>query len=255
MTNTDYIAATQECLKSLGVQWNTAAEKIALAASLGDALLANLSDDLDTQGAASLVVSGGSTPAPVFEYMSNADLDWSNVSITLADERWVPLTHPDSNEALVRNTLMVNKAADARFVSLYLADTEPDAACRLVADNVRRMASPFTAVVLGMGNDGHTASLFPDAPAAELNSAMDLQSLHTVSMMHPPSVEQDRITLTRAALLNAKNRYLHMTGSGKCQVLHDALQDMSVAQYRAGDAPITGLVVEKPERMSVFWSP
>jgi len=150
---------------------------------------------------------------------------------------------------------MVNKAASARFVSLYVADTETDAACRLVTNNLNNMATPFSAVVLGMGNDGHTASLFPDAPAAELTSAMDLQSSDTVSMMHPPSVTQDRITLTRAALLNASHRYLHMTGDGKCQVLHDALQDMSASQYQAGDAPITGLIVEKPELMSVFWSP
>jgi len=255
MTTTDYIAATEERLKNLGVHWQTAADKIALAASLGDALLANLSDALNSKGAASLVVSGGSTPAPVFEYMSNADIDWSNVSITLADERWVPLTDPDSNEALVRNTLMVNKAASAKFVSLYVENTNTDAACRLVTDNVKNMATPFTAVILGMGGDGHTASLFPDAPADELASAMDLQSTETVSMMHPPSVTQDRITLTRAALLNASHRYLHMTGDGKCEVLHDALQDMSASQYQAGDAPITGLVVEKPELMSVFWSP
>jgi len=255
MTNKDYVSGTRDRLEGLGVNWSPASNKVALAASLGDALLTNLAESLDSQGSASLVVSGGSTPAPVFDYMSKSDIDWANVTITLADERWVPLDSPDSNEALVRNTLMTNNASSASFVSLYLSNTNQNDACGIVSESLKEMPHPFTAVVLGMGNDGHTASLFPDAPESELVSAMDLQNPVTVAMMNPPSVGQSRITLTRVALLNSKHRYLHITGEGKCEVLYSALQGMTAPHYQPGDAPVTGLIVEKPELMSVFWSP
>lgn len=255
MSSYDFVSGAKERMGARGANWVQAADKQSLAEALGESLIQRLQDSIRESKSASLIVSGGSTPAPVFKVMSAADIDWSLVTITLADERWVPPGHPDSNESLVRDTLMVDKAASAKFVSLYRADTTPADALSSITADVNAMGTPFTAVVLGMGNDGHTASLFPDAPESELTAAMDLDSTETLMMMHPPSVPQARITLTRAALLNAKHRYLHITGEQKCQVLCDAVGNESGARYELGMAPVTGLLLESPETVSVYWSP
>ena len=255
MTNIDYVSCVKEHMASAGAAWVQAPDKVSLAEQLSESLLSRLQASIAANGRASLVVSGGSTPAPVFKALSSADIDWSSVTVTLADERWVPPGHADSNESLVRDTLMVGKAAAAQFVSLYRHDVEPEQALSAIAADVKKMRTPFTAVILGMGNDGHTASLFPDAPEAELVAAMSLDTEEWILMMHPPSVAQARITLTRAALLNAEHRYLHMTGEQKCQVLCDAIGGEPSARYQAGMAPITGLLLESPASVSVYWSP
>jgi 6-phosphogluconolactonase len=248
-------------VESTGIQWNEASDKEALAVVLADAIAKQLQVAIDSgsqsgsKAGASLVVSGGSTPAPVFARLCESDIDWSQVKVTLADERWVPPGHADSNESLVRDTLLVKKASAAEFVSLYRDGISPEQALTEVAHDLNKMASPFTVVILGMGNDGHTASLFPDAPGAQLSGAMDLNSSESVAIMHPASVPQTRITLTRRALLNARHRILHITGEQKSQVLYDAIGDSPNNGYRDGMAPISGLLLESPESVSVFWSP
>lgn len=238
-----------------GLSWHEETDAAALATSLGKAVAVDLQQCLERQSMASLVVSGGSTPAPVFSYLSSADIDWSNVVVTLADERWVPPGHPDSNESLVRDTLLTDKAAPARFVSLYRSGISHEQALVQVAADISAMPRPFCVVMLGMGGDGHTASLFPDAPASELQAAMSLGRAETVAFMHPPSVSQERITLTRTCLLNAGRRYLHITGEGKRTVLAEALQAGAGSGWQPGLAPVIGLLTEQPGNASVFWSP
>jgi 6-phosphogluconolactonase len=183
------------------------------------------------------------------------DLDWSKVSITLADERWVPPDHADSNESLVRKTLLTGHAAAARFVPLYRQVVDDAQALKQVTADIRSMHLPFCVVMLGMGADGHTASLFPDAPAQELRAAMALDNEDVVAFLHPPSVSQTRISLTRACLLDAGHRFLHITGTGKRDVLRDALTACAGGAYESGHAPVVGLLTEQPERASVYWSP
>jgi len=127
-----------------------------LALQLAQSIADLLRDDIARRGRASLVVSGGSTPKPLFSALSQQSLDWSKVAVTLADERWVPLAHPDSNETLVKDNLLINKAAFATFVSLYLEGVSPQHAPEQVDKAVEQMLSPFSVVVLGMGDDGHT---------------------------------------------------------------------------------------------------
>lgn len=255
----DENTAKQLC-ESAGIGWHEASDAQQLAAMLSDSIVEALRADLNTAGTASLVVSGGSTPAPVFKHLSSVDIDWSSVTVTLADERWVPPGHADSNESLVRNTLLVDKAASARFVSLYRADVRPEQAINSVAADVLAMAQPFSATVLGMGGDGHTASLFPDAPAEQLEQAMALDNSATIAILNPPSVSQTRISLTRAALLNSKQRFLHITGVEKRIVLAKALLDCANANsaalkpYTVGMKPIIGLLNSKPQLAGVFWS-
>ena len=110
------------------------------------------------------MVSGGSTPKPLFEALRKTDLDWSKVTVTLADERWVPESDGDSNAAFVKNTLLQEKASAANFISLFVDGATPEEGVSQVHTRLQAIAQPFTVLVLGMGGDGHTASLFPDAP-------------------------------------------------------------------------------------------
>ncbi|MGQ7844569.1 6-phosphogluconolactonase [Granulosicoccus sp. 3-233] len=242
-------------VEGAGLQWQEAADAQQLAERLGNTVAQCLRSALEQHGEASLVVSGGSTPAPVLRYLSGVDLDWSRVSVTLADERWVPPGHPDSNESLVRETLLQDKAATARFVPLYREGLSESDALPVVAADISAMHQPFTVVMLGMGGDGHTASLFPDAAAEELLPAMALDNEDVVAFLHPPSVSQARISLTRACLLHAENRFLHITGDAKCDVLAAALDSCEGGDWQAGHAPVLGLLTEQPARASVFWSP
>lgn len=242
-----------------GIGWHQADNALKLADDLADVVARRLQQQIDAHGQASLVVSGGSTPAPVFERLSVTAIDWALVSVTLADERWVPPGHADSNESLVRNTLLVNKAAPAQFISLYRDGITPENAVAEVAADVQNMEQPFTVTILGMGGDGHTASLFPDAPAEQLKNAMDPGNTATVAILNPPSVEQVRISLTRSALLNSRHRILHFTGDAKQQVLCDALQQSTVdgqtpGEYKDGMLPIVGLLTSQPQAASVYWS-
>ena len=256
MTSNDIAREVKARVTSAGIHWSDAADKQALALELGKDIATRLQASIASSvGAASLVVSGGSTPAPVFAYLCEADIDWSRVKVTLADERWVPPGHPDSNESLVRDTLLVKQASAAQFVSLYRNGITPEQAVNEVKIDIQEMVYPFTAVILGMGNDGHTASLFPDAPGEQLSRAMDLSTTEGVAVMHPASVSQTRITLTRRALLNAEHRYLHITGEQKCQVLYDAIGAQPDEGYRDGMAPVAGLLLDSPATVSVFWSP
>lgn len=224
----------------------TAENRDALALKLAVEVTVLLRQDIAKRGAASLVVSGGSTPKPFFNALSRQSLDWSKVMVTLADERWVPASDPDSNETLVRDNLFINEAAKATFVSLYRSNIAPAEAITNVAADLSAMPSPFTVVVLGMGDDGHTASLFPDAP--ELEAGMDMQGSATSLMMHPPSVTQPRITLTLKRLLNAQHLFLHITGDSKLEVLKRALAADTNPLPIARVAAATGLA------MMLYWT-
>jgi len=274
MTSKDLSAqrlTLEQLCQQNAIGWNSADNAQQLAITLAEAIEAKLEHAIQTQGKASLVVSGGSTPAPVFAQLSQSNLDWSAVTITLADERWVPANHEDSNELLVRQALLIDQAAAATFIPLYRDGLSQQQALKAVEHSISSMASPFTVVILGMGGDGHTASLFPDAPAEQLQQAMQLDNTAAVAMLNPPSVPQMRISLTRAALLNAQCRIVHITGNSKYQVLESALFETlseqpephtgqsvvkpALGAYSSGHKPIVGLISEQPELVDVYWSP
>ena len=246
MTPTDTDAGDAADARLGGYPLVTGADRDALAARLAADVAARLASAIEARGGATLVVSGGSTPEPFFERLAEIPLEWEKVLVTLADERWVPADHPDSNAALVRGTLLRGAAAGATLVELHTDAPTPEAGLDAVAKRLAAVPRPFDVVVLGMGGDGHTASLFPDAP--ELEHAMSATDV-PVAAAHPPSVTQARITLTRAALVDSVARVLHVTGEDKRAVLERALAD----EPRL--APIARVLDEAPDGTTIYWAP
>lgn len=210
---------------------------------LAEAVAANLRSAIEQRGRASLVVSGGLTAIPLFHALRDAPLNWAKVVITLADERWVPVSSPDSNENLVRKHLLTGAALDAELISLKLDEPRPIQAIVEISERIQRMPRPFDAVVLGMGLDGHTASLFPNMPAlqAMLNPSWAVQ----VGVATAPEAPTQRVTLTLRALLDARKIYLQFSGEDKVEV-YEAARDGDTA------FPIAGVLRQKRVPVEVF---
>ncbi|TAM09084.1 MAG: 6-phosphogluconolactonase, partial [Rhodanobacter sp.] len=133
----------------------------AQASALAERVAAQLRDGIAARGRALVAVSGGTTPAAFFAELARQVLDWARVTVTLVDERWVPDTDPRSNAKLVKETLLQGPAAAATFVPLYTGAATPEAGLADAATRIAALPLPFDAVLLGMGDDGHTASFFP----------------------------------------------------------------------------------------------
>jgi len=194
----------------------------ALTNSLYDLVQTRLQHSLHQLDHATLAISGGLTPTPLFNQLSHAPLDWSKVTITLVDDRWVSPDHADSNERLVKENLLQNEAAKAHFISLwqdYITANEAEDSCN---QKLAQLSTSLDTVILGMGNDGHTASLFPCAKndlLAAINSNKDCAAIH------PKSAPHSRMTLTPKRLLNSDLRILHIQGESKLETLAKALHE------------------------------
>ncbi len=195
---------------------------------------------------ASLVVSGGSTPKPFFEHLSRRVLAWDRVRITLADERWVGADHEASNERLVRRHLLVAEAAVATVVGLKTPEATPEEGCEACEQALAQVTRPFDVVILGMGGDGHTASLFPGAP--ELAAGFDPASGRTCLAAHPATAPHPRMSLTLPALLDSRRLVLHITGESKRRVYAQALEPGP-----AQELPIRAVLAS--DRVEVWWAP
>ena len=217
-----------------------------LAAALADRVAADLRRAVTERGKASLVVSGGSTPRPFFEQLSRRPLPWSHVQVTLADERWVPADDDASNERLVRRHLLVERAATATLIGLKTPDATPEAGRGACEQALARIARPFDVVVLGMGGDGHTASLFPEAP--ELEAGLDPSSRRACLAVRPPAAPHPRMSLTLAALLDSRRLVLHITGEEKWEVYERASEPGP-----ATELPIRAVL--ESGRVEVWWAP
>ncbi|MDP5041515.1 MAG: 6-phosphogluconolactonase [Paraglaciecola sp.] len=178
---------------------------------------------IETDGRASLVVSGGRTPAALFEALSHVDLAWSKVDISLADERWVDVENDASNEKMVRAKLLVNKAAEANFVGLKTVHANAQDAIEACNTNFANFKRPFDVLILGMGEDGHTASLFPCS--TQIAAGLDLDSGETFIAVQPTTAPNQRMSFTLPALVSSKHVFLHLTGDAKREVLAKALAD------------------------------
>ena len=215
---------------------------IAAAAALAELIGRRLA----TQGAASLVVSGGTTPGRCFAELAATDLDWQLVSVVLSDERWVPPDSDDSNEKLVRELLLTGHAAGASLLSVYQSDTSPEARCETLADEMRALPFPFAAALLGMGEDGHFASLFPDA--ANLGEGLDTDSATLCLPVATAASPHPRISLSLSALSRSDEIVLLVFGEKKLNVIE-------AAKEAENDLPIARLLRQKRAPVNVYWAP
>ncbi|MGM0767281.1 MAG: 6-phosphogluconolactonase [Pseudomonadota bacterium] len=237
---------TPEILLPAGVKARFGESPERVGAELADAVAEVLRHRLAEAGQATLAVSGGSTPLPFFDALSAKDLDWARVVVVLTDERWVDEDDPASNTRLVRSALLQNNAADAKFLSLKQPGEMPGQGLDAVKSKLAGLPWPLDVLILGMGNDGHTASLFPDAP--QLAFAMSPRCPDAAAAMTPPSQKHKRITLTRPVLSSAGFTALHLKGEDKLETLKQALQ----SPERVLEMPVRAFLLPG---LQVFWSP
>ena len=189
---------------------NTSALDNTLSAEVSE----RLSNAIEKHGKASLILSGGRTPMGFFHQLSQQILEWDKVTVTLADERWVDNDHQDSNEKLVRENLLINEAHCAQFLSLKnAADTAVDGEPELEAELSKQ--GQFTVVILGMGDDGHTASLFPETPALS-------ETERWVTGNYVPKFDEHRITFTYP-LINAARRVCFLVNGKAKRPIYEAI--------------------------------
>jgi 6-phosphogluconolactonase len=224
----------------------------ALTTALADDIAAQLTTAVASRGAASAVVSGGTTPGPLYERLSRLPAPWAQVTLTLADERWVALDDDLSNERLVRACLERGAAAAVRLVSLKSAHAEPEQAEGVVDAAVRAMPRPFDVVLLGMGEDGHTASLFPHARG--LDKALDVADPALARAVRPasPGVAGGvaRMSLSLRALLDSRRIVILVFGAAKWAVYQEALQAGAVA-----DMPVRAVLRQDRAPVELWWAP
>lgn len=189
-----------------------------LALALAGRIVSDLRRALVRRERAVLAVAGGSTPGPLFDLLGGFDLDWSRVDILPTDERWVPSEDPRANARLIRGRLMTDQAARARFVSLTTGAPTPEEGYPAVAEALTPLL-PLDVVLLGMGKDGHVASIFPEGDY--LAAALD-PAAPPVLPMNAPAAPEPRITLTLPVLRGAFSLHLMITGAEKRTVIERA---------------------------------
>lgn len=219
-----------------------------LSQELAAQIAASLNAAIGTRGSASLVVSGGRTPVRLFEILRSQNLDWGRVRIALADERWVDPQDPASNERLVRDNLLKDRAASARFLGLKNAAPTPDLGAVSAWETFARVPRPFDAVVLGMGDDGHTASLIPGSP--NLPSALNQAAVAGCVGMWSPVAPHPRLSLNLTALLDSRRVVVLITGDSKWRTFTAAC-----APGPEQDMPIRAVLRQSRAPVDVMWSP
>ena len=226
-------------------RFDTAAE---LATQLCNRVVDRLSAALAARGAASMIVSGGKTPQALFERLARVPLDWPRIAIRLADERWVDTDDPSSNTAFVREHLLKSMAAGAKFVPMKNAAATPALGAADAWLTYAQLQRPFDLVLLGMGDDGHTASLFPGN--ANLPEALDPRAPPGCVAMQAPVAPHARLSLNLAALLDAREIIVSSTGPSKWRVYNAARLAGDDVEY-----PVRAVLRQPGTPVDFFWAP
>ncbi len=228
-------------------------DRNSLVAALGASCETLLGDAIKEKQRATLLVSGGSTPQPLYQQLSRADLDWSAIDIALVDERWVGADHSASNAAFIHKQLLQNKAANAHFTPMKTPANTATMGQVHCEQQYQQLSRPFDVTILGMGLDGHTASLFPHAQG--LDKAMDTNSDQLCATINaePSAVTgefTERMSLTLAALLQSRQLHLLITGEEKLSVYRRALENPDSRLM-----PISALLQQQQTPVLVYWAP
>nr|WP_321509589.1 6-phosphogluconolactonase [uncultured Celeribacter sp.] len=208
---------------------------------LAQQITGELRQALETSERACFCVPGGTTPGPIFDALSAVSLDWDRVDVLLNDERWVPESSERSNTALLKQRLLVGKAAAARLVPLHRDVPTPEEGLESLMPAVEA-ALPLDVLLLGMGADMHTASLFPGADQLELGFS---DAAPTLLAMRAPGAPEPRITLSAKALKTALSTHILITGDEKRAALEKA------AELDELSAPVSAFLAEA----TVHWAP
>lgn len=219
-------------------------------AELDAALATNVAESLRqgirNRGEALLCVSGGKTPAGFLAALSAHEIDWRCIVVTLADERWVDESSPYSNARLIRQHLLQGPASLARFVPLYHPAPTPAGSALIASQYLAQNKQAFDALVLGMGDDAHTASIFPGSP--QLHAALGDATGHACIAVQGKSPVPDRLTLTLRRLQRTRNLFLHITGETKWDLLGVALMAPTP------ELPISLLLDTHCDSRHVYWT-
>lgn len=208
-------------------------------------LAASLSAQLAQNGTTSIVVTGGSSPAACYAELSSADLDWSEVTVVPSDERWLTPDDDNSNEKLIREKLLIAAAAPANLVPLYKSGVSRQARCEELDETLSVIPLPFAATLLGMGDDGHIASLFPDA--ANLNAGLNPAGEQMCIAVDTSASPHPRLSLTIAALLQSQEIVLLFFGNNKRDVYE-------AAKTGEQNYPVSKLLSQDQTPVRVYWA-
>jgi len=223
----------------------------ALLAALQEDCVAELQAAINRRGGASLLVSGGSSPKPLYQRLSQIDLDWSKIQVGLVDERWVEPGHAKSNESFVKQSLLQHQAGMAPFWTMKnVAETAAEGLTQC-EESYARLLRPFDLTILGMGPDGHTASLFPHAQG--LDEALSTDKLCAAIEAKKSEVTGDyteRMTLSLAGLMQSRRLVLLITGEDKLKALRAAQEPGPIE-----DMPVRAVLRQEEVPVVLYWAP
>ncbi len=221
-------------------------DREAASIAAAEALVGAMSRRLDLQARASMIITGGSSPARCYQEMSGAPIDWHRVDLVLSDERWVPADHDDSNEKQARETLLVDAAEMANLVGVYRDDEDLESRADSLDAELKLLPIPFACSLLGMGSDGHFASLFPDA--GNLEEGLDKQRAHFCLAVDTAASPHRRLSLSLSAIARSDMILLLIFGDDKLDVINEAIDG-------SGDYPVASLLRQKQAPVHVYWAP
>lgn len=219
-----------------------------LAEGLAETVAAALSAAVVARGEACIAVSGGSTPKAFFKALSGKVIDWTKVTVTLVDERFVTPDSDRSNEKLVKDNLLINAAAAAVFQPLYYPAATAEEAAAAASKQTANVGCPFDVAILGMGGDGHTASFFPGG--SRLAEALDPATPRGVMTMEAEGAGEPRLTFTFSSLQDARLLVLHIEGAAKKDVLAKA-----EAPGDEAEMPIRAVLRRAVSPLQIYWAP
>jgi len=222
-----------------------------LIASLYRLCVDELAQALESETSATLLLSGGSTPTPLYQRLSSADLDWDRIHVALVDERWVDTDSEASNERLLRETLLLGNAAAAPFIGMKNSQPSPfdgEDKCNI---DYAGLPAPYRICLLGMGPDGHTASLFPGAEglAAAIESKRHCAAIRAIKSEVTGS-NLERMTMTPWSILQSHRLILLITGEDKWEVYRRACRSGASAEL-----PISLFIHQQQVPLEVYWAP